>query len=316
VAVARYHRNTCYKPDLSGERVQDYTGAITAPSCSAGQVVRTDYQEVSVSSPLNVTTGELDNLAMNAGIEKDFDFSNDPIPVNATDLFIQVVYRGPLGSETSSIAVGNFDVSEPTYAAFWNNTDYYWTGSTWQSPPPPAFTKAPAVSFYGCGGNSPVSWIYSFIGSAGNVALGTPPTSPTYVRLAVLVAPKSAGNYLMQGSPIMSGVTDSPIEYGTTKGEVVQASAETVSAAVLNAPAVNCAVSTPTAPYWCADVVQKRRNTIFGAVAQPMFYGWTNNSFTDVDTAGQVSLTGTVVRSGGTNKFNASGPLVSCPARP
>ncbi len=40
VAVARYHRNACYKPNMSGERMRGYAppptlGAITEPTCSA-----------------------------------------------------------------------------------------------------------------------------------------------------------------------------------------------------------------------------------------------------------------------------------------
>lgn len=313
VAVARYHRNTCYTPSLIGERIQDYGGAITEPTCGSGQVVRTNYQEISVSARLNVAIGELDNLSQ--GIEKDFDFTNDPIPVNATDLFIQVVYRGPLGSETSSIAVGNFDVSEPTYAAFWNNTDYFWNGSAWTAPPP-SYVRAPAVSFNGCAGNLPVQWVYNFAGSAGNVALSIPPTSPNFVRLAFIFAPKNAGNYIVQGTPYMDGtVPNAPKEFGVTKGEIIQASAESVPNSVLATAAVGCAVSPPsTSPYWCFDVIQRRRGTIFGAVAQPIFYySSNNNGVEDVDQAGQAPLTNATLRSGGTLEFNASGTLQSCP---
>jgi hypothetical protein len=114
VAVAKYHRSSCYKPDLSGERVQVLAGTITPPTCSGGSTVRTAYQEVSVSAVLTLTAGELDGLTPGTGVEKVFDFTADPIPVNATDLFIQVVYRGKLGQEADGIAVGMVDVSEPT----------------------------------------------------------------------------------------------------------------------------------------------------------------------------------------------------------
>jgi len=135
VAVAKYHRNTCYKPDLSGERQQSYSVAIPTiePTCSAGQVVRTAYQEISVSKSAAVTAAVLNGTTAS---EVHFDFSSDPIPVNATDLFIQVVYRGPmgdatLGQEADAIAVGTLDVREPTFASFWNNTDSWWNESIW-----------------------------------------------------------------------------------------------------------------------------------------------------------------------------------------
>ena len=124
VAIARYHRNPCYKPDLSGERRVAYApaaafGVITEPVCPMG--LRTEFQEISVSAELPITA-EADLPGGRGGtapasLEKVFDFSADPIPVNATDLFIQVVYRGQLGEETDGIAVANLDVQEPTFYA-------------------------------------------------------------------------------------------------------------------------------------------------------------------------------------------------------
>ncbi len=143
VAVARYHRNSCYTPDLSGERTVAYApapafGVITEPVCPMG--LRTNFQEISVFAELPVTS-EADlrcgrRGAAPASVDKDFDFSADPIPVNATYLFIQVVYRGQLGEETDGNAVGNFDVQEPTFYAGWNNTDYYFDESLsqWLAP--------------------------------------------------------------------------------------------------------------------------------------------------------------------------------------
>lgn len=142
VAVARYHRDRCYEPDLSSERIQSYSspgpGPIAEPVC----VDRTDYQEISVSAPVVLTApdadspSELDNLEPGQGVEYVFDFSSDPIPVNATDLFIQVVYRGRMGInlddqgrpgnfERDAIAVGTYDAREPTFLTFWNNTDFF-----------------------------------------------------------------------------------------------------------------------------------------------------------------------------------------------
>ncbi len=145
VAVARYHRNACYKPDMSGERVIAYAapptiGAITEPTCTAALPARTAYQEISVSAPIAISSsaglpggvGTGGNAP--AAIEKLFDFSADPIPVNATDLFIQVVYRGQLGDEPDGIAVGTYDAREPTFVGIYNNTDYYWN-VTMSEPP-------------------------------------------------------------------------------------------------------------------------------------------------------------------------------------
>jgi hypothetical protein len=64
-----------------------------------------------------------------AGINDDatsiaFDFPN-PIPINATDLQLQVVYRGPLGSEPDAVAVATRDISEPTYIYQYSSWDQY-----------------------------------------------------------------------------------------------------------------------------------------------------------------------------------------------
>lgn len=132
-AVARYHRNSCYKSDLSGERISAYapppsTGVVTEPNCTGPSTPRTKYQEISVSAPLTIAnSGDLPGGEGVGGpatpVDKVFDFSANPIPINATDLFIQVVYRGTLGEETESIAIGSMDVREPTIVTFWENTD-------------------------------------------------------------------------------------------------------------------------------------------------------------------------------------------------
>jgi hypothetical protein len=126
-AVARYHRNPCYKPDLTGEFTYDNTtGAAIAPvGCTT---TRTDYQEISVSRPKVVSAAELNATTSTAMA---FDFTNDPIPVNATDLILQVVYRGQLGEETDAVAVGVIDAREPGYVTMWNNSDWGGCNGAW-----------------------------------------------------------------------------------------------------------------------------------------------------------------------------------------
>lgn len=127
-AVARYHRNPCYTPSLTGQNGIDYLGDIKQPrSCASS---RTSYQEISVSSPIAIAAGSLDG---EEPILETFDFSGDPIPVNATDLFIQVVYKGQLGSEDGGIAVGLVDVSEPTYFSVYNLDYIQASDGTWSA---------------------------------------------------------------------------------------------------------------------------------------------------------------------------------------
>ena len=168
VAVAKYHRNTCHKPDLSGQRVQSYAPipqiSIAEPVCAAGQVVRTAYQEISVSKSARVTAAVLNGAST---MEIKFHFTADPIPVNATDLFIQVVYRGPMGDavrgqEPDALAVGTMDVRDPTFVVFWDNTDYFWSGS-WIG----QYSTYPHESsrdFWVCGSGAPAKLLFEYFG--------------------------------------------------------------------------------------------------------------------------------------------------------
>jgi hypothetical protein len=107
VAVAKFHRNKCYANDLSD-----------ALSLDGNLHCRSENEEIVVSEPIkDVTLG-------NSPTQFPFDFSKHPIPKSATDLYIQVVYRGKLGSEADAVVVATKDISEPTYFSYHNDTDY------------------------------------------------------------------------------------------------------------------------------------------------------------------------------------------------
>lgn len=52
-----------------------------------------------------------------------FDLSHNPIPLYAIDVYLQLVYRGRLGSEGDAVAVGSKDISEPTPVDLINDMD-------------------------------------------------------------------------------------------------------------------------------------------------------------------------------------------------
>jgi hypothetical protein len=56
--------------------------------------------------------------------ELTFDFRAQPIPTNSADLFLTVVYRGPLGLEPDAVALGGKDIPEPDPVVVINATDY------------------------------------------------------------------------------------------------------------------------------------------------------------------------------------------------
>ena len=103
VAVARFHRSTCGEFAFSSRE--------EAYSC------RSRSEEITVSKPIAVT-----------GLSRwptqfTFDFPVK-IPINATDLQLQVVFRGALGNEPDAVIVGGKDLYEPTFFAVQSDRDY------------------------------------------------------------------------------------------------------------------------------------------------------------------------------------------------
>ena len=60
-----------------------------------------------------------------------FDLSSTPLPIWAANVSIQVVFKGKLGNELNSVAVGYSDTAEPTPVDVYNNTDYTCLNSIW-----------------------------------------------------------------------------------------------------------------------------------------------------------------------------------------
>ena len=123
VAVAKFHRNGCYKDDLSGEFTQDAAGNLITPCPD----YRTNIEEIVISTSVMDAAGTvLDTVSLDASTARQltFTFAN-AIPINATDLFLQVVYRGTLGDEMDAVVVATKDLFEPTYLALLNATDQF-----------------------------------------------------------------------------------------------------------------------------------------------------------------------------------------------
>jgi hypothetical protein len=60
-----------------------------------------------------------------------FDLSASALPIWAANVSIQLVFKGNLGNETDSVAVGFKDISEPTPIDVYNNTDYSCLNGSW-----------------------------------------------------------------------------------------------------------------------------------------------------------------------------------------
>lgn len=106
--VARYHLNTCYEPTLEGE-----FGTLKpdgTPQLPDWRNCWGSTEQVRVSEPRVVPTG-----INSEGADLTFHFA-DRVPINATNLSIQVVYRGQLGEDPEAIVLSPvLDISEPAY---------------------------------------------------------------------------------------------------------------------------------------------------------------------------------------------------------
>lgn len=111
VAVAKFRRNTCYTADLSGQ----LTSSMNQSQVNA---CRGAFDEIVVSDPVAIAS-------LNVNVKTDFSFQFvNPIRIEATDLFLQVVFKGTLGEEVGAVAVTTKDVSEPTFFGYANLRDY------------------------------------------------------------------------------------------------------------------------------------------------------------------------------------------------
>ncbi len=139
--LASYQLNHCYQPDLSGE-LKFGQHEISLPekrtfsNCSGMRYV-SGSDHLSVSKEVKVGDRSLVEISRASPVALAFDFSADPIPVNARDLSLKVIYRGRLGTTKSvasslgaedAFAIGVRDISEPSYLSIRNWTDVQTNG--------------------------------------------------------------------------------------------------------------------------------------------------------------------------------------------
>jgi hypothetical protein len=94
-----------------------------------GLSCRSPAEEIVVSNPIDVSSLPAGALASGAAQALTFTFPS-PIPINATDLYLQVVFRGTLGNELDAVVVTTKDISEPNYFAYTNVSDYRYNYTT------------------------------------------------------------------------------------------------------------------------------------------------------------------------------------------
>jgi len=122
IAVARFHRDMCFTPDPT-------SGVYYTPGPSL--VCQSPEEEIVVSNPVIVgdPASEPGAFTMPSGTSPaetaTFEFPSGRIPINATDLVLQLVYQGTLGDEQNAVVVQTLDIAEPTLVDASNDLDYY-----------------------------------------------------------------------------------------------------------------------------------------------------------------------------------------------
>jgi hypothetical protein len=111
VAVFKFRRNLCYRDALDGE----ITNPVQMPIC------RSPAEEIVVSELRSSVAVPTAGPGV-TGVPLTFAFPN-PLPINAVDVVLQVVYRGQLGSESDAVVVATKDIPEPTFITTYNDTD-------------------------------------------------------------------------------------------------------------------------------------------------------------------------------------------------
>ena len=211
VAVAKFHTNTCYKNDLSGEIGLPANSYSTCRS-SAEQII------VSAPNPLTLAVGA-------SSTPLSFVFSS-PIPLSATDLYLHVVYRGQLGQELDAVAVTTLDIAEPTTFDITNMTDYFLLNGIFYKIPTPynqttvpsqvdpalfAYIDVNANGIYNPGidnnlSRRSLSYQFAF---GGGTALGSMTVTPSgFARFAVLVNNANGPNTVLKLTKQTYGYTE------------------------------------------------------------------------------------------------------------
>jgi hypothetical protein len=106
-AVLKFRRNRCYVNDLSAPPSDEY-------EC------RSADEQIVVSDPVNGGAA----IALSSTPQPFVFKFPQALPINATDVRLQVIYRGTLGPETDAVVVATQDISEPTFFSYLNGSDY------------------------------------------------------------------------------------------------------------------------------------------------------------------------------------------------
>ncbi|KJU87479.1 conserved hypothetical protein, secreted [Candidatus Magnetobacterium bavaricum] len=128
---------------LSGEDMSggDVTLVVTYRIAKAdpfvtGPVDVTYWLQYAIATKSNIA------IPKNNPVQLTFDLTNTPIPILATDVYLQLAYKGKIGLNSDEVAFGYKDISEPTPADFFNNMDKICLNNNWYDAGSPAALAA------------------------------------------------------------------------------------------------------------------------------------------------------------------------------
>ena len=117
VAVVKFSRDNCYTAWTDSAAQINLNFIAARSQCLYGGGTE-PVEEVVLSASRG--------FALSAGADREItlDFSANPIPVNAWNIRLQLVYRGQLGAETDAVVAASRHLSAPTVLNFVNEADY------------------------------------------------------------------------------------------------------------------------------------------------------------------------------------------------
>jgi len=114
-------------PDGSIELVAKFRTALEDPFQPSPVATTEDFTYRVIPESQNIRS-----IPRETSIELTFDNGQQAIiPLDATDVYLYVIYKGSLGNEHGAVALGFKDISEPTPIDFFNNMDKICLNGTW-----------------------------------------------------------------------------------------------------------------------------------------------------------------------------------------
>jgi hypothetical protein len=126
VAVLKFRRSLCSNNnaagnfDLSGMQGLETQISFDPPAFKYN-TCRSADEQILVSDPANGGASVTPTTTAQA---LTFNFQK-ALPINATDVRLQIVFRGQLGPESDAVVVATQDIAEPSFFSYMNASDYY-----------------------------------------------------------------------------------------------------------------------------------------------------------------------------------------------